>query len=372
MKNIALELQPCVKQRSGIGVYTYEIAKRLKNDDELNYYGTIFNFLGKTDIANDLKEVPFKILINKLMPYGVYRRIWSFIPLSYNRIFNKNSEVYHFFNFIVPPNIKGTVITTIHDMAYKKFPGTLDPKNLKRLEKSIDYSVQRSNYIITISESSKKDILEEFDIPESKILIVSPSYSIKPSNLNIEDINCKYDINSSYILYVGNLEPRKNIPRLIEAFAELKKLPSFNHKLVIAGGKGWMYNEIFEIIDKLNISSDIVFTGFVSDSEKTALYKYADLFVFPSLYEGFGIPILESMAMGTPVVCSDSSSMPEAGGDAAFYVDPLDVESIANGIKTVISDNDLRQSMINKGYEQIKKFSWDESVRKLKELYKSL
>ena len=372
MRKIALELQPCVKQRSGIGVYTYELAKRLKNDENLNFYGTVFNFLGRNDISGDLTDISFNILTNRLMPYGIYRRTWNYIPCPYNRMFNKNAQIYHFFNYIVPPNIKGKVITTIHDIAYLLYPETMDPKNLKRINDGIDYSIQRSDMIIAVSEYTKKMILEKYNIPDNKVEVVYNSFSVSDKYTEYPDLKDKYSIDNPYILYVGNLEPRKNIPRLIKAFSKLKKENKISHSLVIVGQKSWLFDEIFKTLEDEGISDQVLFTGFVDNMDKTSFYRHADLFIYPSLYEGFGIPILEAMAMGTPVVCSDSSSMPEVGGDAAFYIDPLDIESIANGIETVLGNEDLKKSMIEKGYEQIKKFSWDESAEKLKTLYKTI
>lgn len=370
MIKVGLELQPCVKQRSGIGVYTYEIIKHLNNSKLISYYGNVFNFLNRNDIHSDLEVLNFKINTNILMPYGVYRRIWNFIPISYNSIFKENVDITHFFNYIVPPKVKGKVILSLYDMAYLKFPETLDPKNLKRILAGIDYSIRRSDHIITISENSKKEILEHFNIPQNKISIVSPATSIPENIIFTDEIYSKFNIiNDEFILYMGNLEPRKNIPRLIQAFYELKTKYNFSKKLVITGAKSWLYESIFETVRNLNLQEDIIFTGFVSEKEKFSLYKATSLFVYPSLYEGFGIPILEAMSVGTPVVCSNTSSMPEVGGEAAFYINPLDVNDIANGINTVLSNPFLQDSMIQKGYEQIKKFSWDESAKKLEQIY---
>lgn len=373
MIKVGLELQPCVKQRSGIGVYTYEIAKRLHSNNLISYSGNILDFLDIHSCRNSLSEISYPLSLNKSISYSVYRRVWNYIPVSYNNLFEKKNDIFHFFNYIVPPKISGSVITTIHDMAYIDHPETLDPKNLKRISESIESSVKRSNIIITISEFSKQRILEEFKIPEKNIKIISPSFQTTKFDMNFDILSDKFQINVPYILYVGNIEPRKNISRLIKSFHLLKNINrQINHKLVIVGGKGWLYEEIFNLISDLKMKDDIIFTGFVTNEEKTSFYKNASLFIFPSLYEGFGIPILEAMSVGTPVVCSSTSSMPEVGGEAAFYINPLDVNDIANGINTVLSNPLLKNSMIQKGYEQIKKFSWDESAKKLEQIYLSI
>lgn len=372
MKNVALELQPCVKQRSGVGVYTYELARRLNSNTEISYSGNVFNFMNKLNIEKELSELSFSINTNLAMPYGVYRRIWKYLPISYNRLFHSKADIYHFFNYIVPPRIKGRVITTIHDLAYLLYPETMDPKNLKRITDDIEYSINRSDVVIAVSEYTKQLILEKYDVPESKVKVIYNSFSISKEVTSYDILKSKYDLFEPYILYVGNLEPRKNISRLIEAFSSLKHNEKIPHKLVIVGQKGWLFDDIFKTLEDIGIKDDVIFTGFVDDKDKTSFYKNADTFVYPSLYEGFGIPILEAMAMGTPVVCSNTSSMPEVGGDAAVYVDPLSVDSIAEGIWSVLSDKELADSKIKLGYEQIKKFSWDDSARKLEEIYKSI
>lgn len=372
MIKVALELQPCVKQRSGIGVYTYEISKRLKNSNDITYYGNILDFADLHRSKEELAELSYKINLNKSISYSIYRRIWDFLPFSYNTFFKDKSDIYHFFNYIVPPNINGIVITTIHDLAYIDYPETLDPKNLKRISNSIEYSVKRSKFIVTISKYSKQRILDNFDIDENSIKIINPSFEKLNSFIDFNIIKNKFNISSSYILYVGNIEPRKNIVRLIESFYHLKKQNLINQALVIVGGNGWLYKDVFKKVLSLNLQNDIIFTGFVSKEEKASLYKNADLFLFPSLYEGFGIPILEAMSLGTPVVCSNTSSMPEVGGNAAFYVNPLSVEDISAGILKVLSDSSLQKDMIDEGYRQIKKFSWDESAKKLEKLYLSI
>ena len=159
---VSLELQPCLKNKSGIGIYTYELAKLLQKNKDIELSGEIFNFLNRNDISKDIEGLNMPIKLCTLFPYGVYRRIWNMIPINYNKLFNSNADIYHFFNFIVPPRIKGKVITTIHDMTYVLYPETMDKRNLKRIKDDIVYSVERSDKIITVSESSKRDIIKYF------------------------------------------------------------------------------------------------------------------------------------------------------------------------------------------------------------------
>jgi glycosyltransferase involved in cell wall biosynthesis len=185
----------------------------------------------------------------------------------------------------------------------------------------------------------------------------------------MEELNKKFSIAGKYVLFVGTLQPRKNIVRLTEAFSKLEEK---DLNLVVVGKKGWQYEEILDAPKKYNVEKKVLFLDSVSDSDLFSLYKNAQCFVLPSLYEGFGLPILEAMQYGCPVITSNVSSLPEAGGDAALYFDPLNIEDMAQKIKMVLTDTNLREEMIKKGYNQIKKFSWEKTAKETLEVLESL
>lgn len=377
---ISLELQPCLKNKSGIGIYTYEIAKRLQEFDDIEIQGDIFNFNNRNDISKDIEGLNFDKNICSLFPYGVYRRLWNYVPIKYKWLFNDNSDIYHFFNFIVPPRITGKVITTIHDMTYELYPETMDKRNLKRIKDDIQYSVNRSEKIITVSESSKRDIIKFLNVPESKVEVVyngvdynrySTSYDENQKN----KVRKKYNIPNDYILYMGTLEPRKNIESIIKAFSLFKKeniINSKDIKLVIAGKKGWMFESIFNLVTELKLEENIIFTDYIDEADKPIIYNMAKLFIFPSIYEGFGIPILEAMASSVPVITSNVSSMPEIAGEAAVLVEPMNIVSISNNINKILSDKEYSSKLVRKGHIQAKKFSWDLSAKKMYDIYKNI
>ncbi|NRY60528.1 glycosyltransferase family 4 protein [Clostridium beijerinckii] len=377
---VSLELEPCLKNKSGIGIYTYELSKCLQKYSDITLYGHIFNFINRNNIDKDIEGLNFNKNIFRLFPYGVYRRVWNYVPIRYNFLFNDKSDIYHFFNFIVPPRIKGKIITTIHDMTYELYPETMDIRNLKRIKNDIQYSVNRADKIITVSESSKKDIIRFLNIEESKIEVIyngveynkfNKSYSEEEKNR----VRYRYGLPQNYILYMGTLEPRKNIESIIEAFSLLKKenAPnSKNIKLVIAGKKGWLFERILNLVDKLNLKDDVIFTDYIDENDKSIIYNMASLFVFPSLYEGFGIPVLEAMASSVPVITSNVSSLPEVAGDAAILVEAKDIKSIAKYMGKVLVDKELRNNLIKNGHEQAKKFTWESSAEKLITIYRDL
>ena len=348
-------------------MHTYELARRMKDEKGLTFTGNLFNFMGRNDTAPSLEGIDLPIQTCRSMPYGVYRRIWHLLPLTYGMLFPR-ADLNVFFNYIVPPRVKGRVMTTVYDMTYLRFPKTMDKRNLKRLRSDMEYSVERSDHIITISEFSKREITELLGIPAEKISVVYCAPSLVENCGEEEKTAEKFGVRGPFLLYVGTIEPRKNLVRLLRAFDLLKQRYDIPHKLVLAGGKGWGYTEIYQVAETLSCPEDVVFTGYVSSGEKNWLYRHASLFVFPSLYEGFGIPPLEAMSFGCPVVCANAASLPEIAGDAAELVDPLEEESISTGIWRVLSNQQYAKMLIRSGYQQIKQFSWDRSAETLRQI----
>lgn len=362
---VALELQPCCGKRSGIGIYTYELAKRLADGDGLEFCGNLFNFMGRNDNSESLKDITMPIRESRIFPYGVYRRIWDWIPISYKSLFPDEADLNVFFNYIVPPRISGRVITTVHDLTWLRFPETMDKKNYRRLKRGMDYSVERSDRILTISQFSKGEIMELLGIPEERISIVPCAPSLSKTVGDFALCAEKFQITKPYLLYVGTIEPRKNLIRLLKAYAALQCRRGIEHQMVLAGGRGWEVEEIYRTAEH---TDGVVLTGYLTAAEKNALYQNAAAFVFPSLYEGFGIPPLEAMAFGCPVVCSNAASLPEVVGDAARLVDPLDEGDIAQGIWDVLTDEAYAARLRAEGYRQAEKYSWDASAEKLAEI----
>jgi len=232
-------------------------------------------------------------------------------------------------------------------------------------------TLKKANKIISISESTRNDLVEYFDIESDKIVTIPLAVNALYKHLPTEKttiVKQKYNINYPYILYVGTLEARKNIARLIKAFYKLRK-QGVSHKLIIVGKRGWKYKEIFDIIRELHLESDVIFTGYVRENDLPALYSAADVFVYPSIYEGFGLPLLEAMACGTPVITSNASSLPEVVNDAAVTVNPYDTDSLTNAIYAILSNNDLRSDLVRKGYKRAASYSWDKCASRTVQVY---
>lgn len=371
MRTVSVELQPCLKNRSGIGTYTYELTKRLNNDPSLIIQGNVFNFGGRHDNSEIYHSFGCPIKENHLIPYSVFRLSHFFLPIPYSSIFGE-SDINLFFNYIIPEGVKGKALAAIHDLSYLRFPETLKKRNYVRLRSGMEKTVSRADRILTISDFSKREIIELLHVPEEKISIVPCAAPVRCKGLDFSELTVKYGVKKPYFLFLSTIEPRKNIIRLLRAFDLVRKDTEHSCQLVMAGGNGWNNDAIFEELGKITFRKDVVFTGFVSDEEKVSLFENAECLVFPSVYEGFGIPPLEAMQCGCPVVCSSAASLPEVVGNAAIFADPYSVESIADGMIQILSDRQLKTELIKKGYEQAKKFSWDRSTEKLKEICREL
>jgi glycosyltransferase involved in cell wall biosynthesis len=264
-------------------------------------------------------------------------------------------------------------IISVMDLSFLRFPELFNKADLYQLEHWTEYSVKKAKKVLTISNSSRNDIIKTYNVPEGKVKTIYPgikeSVSLVPHVFGMNQLKSKYHVSDNYILFVGTLQPRKNISRLIEAFAaslndvklstDLRK----DLQLVVIGKKGWLYEEILEAPRKFGVEGRVKFLEGINDDELAIFYKHALCYVLPSLYEGFGLPVVEAMQHGCPVITSNISSLPEAGGEAALYVDPENVADISEKIVQVVSDKKLREEMIAKGKKQVTKFSWEKAAK---------
>jgi len=355
---------------TGVPNYTYNLIKELRKFlDKDSFY--LINYTYNKFFKN-LNEIVVKNPFNK---YGLASYIWySYLPLSPS-LEKHNLDVIH--NPYQVPTLfkfKQKYIITVHDIMQILFPKEVKPLVHLVQKTMLPRTLKTADKIIADSYNTKKDIIKYFKIPEDKIKVihlgVDEDYKPLPKE-KMESIKKKYNINHPFILYVGALKPSKNIPTLIKAFYKLKK-QGLPYKLVITGKKRWKYKEVFKLIDKLNLSKDTIFTGYVPKEDLPALYNAADLFVSPSLYEGFGLPPLEAMACGTPVITSNTSSLPEVVGDAGIMVDPYDVDGLSKAMYEVLTNDGLREELRKKGLERAKLFSWKECAEEHLKVYEEV
>ena len=342
--------------RVGSGEFCYQLLRAIYNIDKKNEY---FIFLPEKPTSDMPKE-------SKNWHYVVFSgKLWTLVGLS-RRLWNYRNKVDVFFSptHYLPFSTTRPSVIAILDISYLHFPQLFKKRDLYQLKLWGRYSLGKARRIITISKSSKNDIIKAYGVLEDKISVVYPGIKIgkdSKSEMRTSTLKEKFGIDEDFILFVGTLQPRKNIEKLIEAFSMLKNK---NIILVVVGKKGWMFEKIMSAPQKFGVSDRVKFLHSVTDEELPIFYKNAMCFVFPSLYEGFGLPVLEAMQYGCPVLTSNVSSLPEAGGDAAIYFDPQSVEDMAEKINRVVSSQKTREEMVKKGLEQIKKFSWEKSAEK--------
>ncbi|NPV88361.1 glycosyltransferase family 4 protein [Coprothermobacteraceae bacterium] len=266
-------------------------------------------------------------------------------------------------------------VVTVHDVIPLIEPEAFTKRN--RVYWSFVWSsLHRVDAVITVSEWSKRDIVTRLRVDPDRVNVVYPALRFSPTGAEtasgVASTLTKYRIRKPYILYVGTLEPRKNVPTLLKAFKRLLEVLTDDLQLVIVGKTGWLFQDVFRTTEELGLQEKVVFTGFVPTSELPALYSSASVFVFPSLYEGFGLPPLEAMAFGVPVVVSNRASLPEVVGDAGILVDPTDPEEIAFQIKRVLEDSQLREVLGRKGLERAARFSVERLAKETLKVYESL
>jgi len=319
------------------------------------------------------QEVNFHNVVVKL-PSIISRRIWE--PLYLYVLFKRlDLDVIHLAEAPVPFFFSRRAVATIYDLAPVLFPEHFDLKGRIYYRQAIAFGVSHSKKIITISKSSKEDLLQHFSADQSKVIVVhcgvDSSFTCPPSQRELDNIRSKYGLPHEFILYVGTLEPRKNLPRLLRAYAMLLAA-GYGEKLVIAGSKGWQYHDIFTSVEELGLSEHVMFTEYVPDEDLACLYRLAKLFVYPSLYEGFGLPVLEAMASGVPVVTSNTSSLPEIVGSAGILVDPYDEKALMGAMASVLSDSALRTRLIEEGLQRSSRFTWRDAAEKTLAVYQSM
>ncbi len=292
------------------------------------------------------------------------------------RVLRKERSDMLWLQYVAPFVCPCPYVLVVHDISYEFMPQYFTKREVARFKLTIPYSVKRAVKIITGSEHSKNDLVKFYKVPPEKIAVmhygVSEVFRRDYPVAVIEQARKKYANDVPYILYVGNIQPRKNLKRLLEAFVALRAQKKIHHKLVIVGKKAWLYNEVFAFIKGSKYINEIVLTGYLSDEELAVAYKAADFFVYPSLYEGFGLPVVEAMAQGIPVITSNNSSLREIARDAALLVNPEKTIEIQSAILALAADRALHRSLAEKSLEKSRTYSWDKTAMQTKTLFDEL
>ncbi len=378
MARITIDYTPAVQQSAGIGRLTREVVRALLQLDAPHRF-TLF-CMGRSG-KSWMREHPepaaltprASLAVTPLNDRWLYR-LWhrARLPLPVE-LFAGRGDLYHATDFVLPPVTPGKrTVLTVHDLTFERAPDAAPPQLLRFLKRVVPQAVRRAHHLIADSQATARDLMALYDVRPERITVIysgvdarfrpvdapSPASSFAPGG-------------APFVLTVGTLQPRKNHLTLVRAFAQVApQLPDLH--LVIAGGKGWMYDQVIAEVARLDLGERVRFIGFVDDADLPDLYRAARVFAFPSLYEGFGLPPLEAMACGVPVVASNASSLPEVMGDAGLLVDPLDVDGLAEALVRAAADDAWRAQAIARGLARARQFTWRRAAEQLLAVYDAL
>ncbi len=358
---IAIDYTAAIAQHAGIGRYTRNLVSALAEVDTTDRL-TLFS----SELPTKDRGFPAAANIRS-RALGIGNRnltiLWHRLRLPLPaELLTGSADVLHGPDFTLPPVLRARRVVTIHDLAFLTHPECALPSLVTYLTRVVPRAVHAADHIIAVSQRTADDLVAHLGVARERISVIhlgfDPSFSDPISPAQIEHVYTKYGLARPLVLAVGTLEPRKNYERLIAAFAQASREPGGPAMLVIAGRQGWLFEGIYRAVETYGVQNRVRFLDYVPDSELGALYRAADVVAMPSIYEGFGIPALEAMACGVPVVCSTAGSLPEVVGDAALLVTPDDIDALSEALLRVIRDPALRQSLASRGTQRVRTFSW--------------
>lgn len=370
---ICIDVSPVIRNTAGIGRYAKELVTaliRLDTGEDIRFF--------YTDVEGSTPEPPLDVIPRRILRCP--KKVWaagvllgSIFRFPMDRLFG-DIDIYHATDHLLPTLKKTRSIYTLYDLTFSLNPRT----HLPLLRWSSDFLVPRSlkrcDRIIAISECTKRDAVRLYGIEADKIKVIPLGVSerFRPSTDGEKSaFRERFRLPERYLLYVGTIEPRKNLSMLLEAYRAVVDAGA-NVRLVIAGKKGWLYEDFFRKVRELHLEDEVLIPGFVPEEDLPALYSLADAFVYPSLYEGFGLPVLEAMACGTPVVCSNTSSLPEVAGNAGLLIPPTEPHAWAQALGQVTRNTELRAELRDSGLRQAGRFRWEKTARETLEVYRSV
>jgi glycosyltransferase involved in cell wall biosynthesis len=367
-----IDVSAAVHGRAGLGRYAENLARALIAKDS-ERFALFFNHSRDASPLTGLDETPVRTVRAGYKPWRMAVWLGQLIRLGFDRLL-PDADLYHATEHLLMPLHRVPTVLTVHDLIFRIFPQYHKPLNYWYLNAAMPLYCRRASGIIAVSQATKNDLVRLYNIDPAKISVVyeaaAPHFAPATSE-HVAQVRARYRLPDNYLLHVGTIEPRKNLSLLLDALQRLQNAGENIH-LVLVGSKGWLFQGFFERLENLGLEETVQLVGYVPDADLPAIYSGARLVVVPSLYEGFGLPVLEAMACGAPVACSNVSSLPEVGGDAVRYFDAMDAKAMADTIFTVWRDQALRHEMSLQGLDHAAKHSWQKTADKTLSVYEKI
>jgi glycosyltransferase involved in cell wall biosynthesis len=371
MVSVGFDIRPLIFTKAGIKTYLYNLVRGLARTGKcrLSLFVSSKSNIEWNSVSENIREELVRLPhINSWC-----ESFWQEFLLP-RAVARKGIEVFHGPRFFVPKRLSCPSVVTVHDLAFRKFPGLVLPKTAKTFDGLVSSSVKAANRIIVPSQATKADLQKFYGVAQDKIVIVHEAAEQEfcqcGDQKKIEALKRKLGIRARFILSVGTIEPRKNYSNLLKAYSMLKIQDDL--QLVLVGGSGWLYEDVFRTVKELGLEEKVIFAKHMDTAPLVQLYNSCEVFVFPSLYEGFGLPVLEALQCGACVVASDTSSLKELFGDCCYLVQPQDASSIAAGIERVLSDRTLSDELKARGKARAAEFSWEKAANDTLAVYNAL
>jgi len=355
-------------RRTGTEHYSLQLIRHLVAMDQRNRYRLYFN---RPPAPIDLTGLLTAHVELRVIPLA---RLWTHVRLSIEML-RQPPDLLFVPAHVLPLIRPRRTVVTVHDLGYRYHPEAHRPLDRWYLELTTRWHVRVATHILADSGVTRHDLIQLYGADPARVTVVypgcDPAFRPAPES-EVAAVRQRYGIAGDYVLHVGTLQPRKNLERLLDAFVALQSQLTCGLRLVLVGRKGWLFEGLFHKVRELGLKDQVIFPGFVPDEDLPALMTGARVLAMPSLYEGFGLPVVEAMACGTPVVCSNRSSLPEVAGEAALLVDPLDVGAWTEALEKVLWDEELRRELRERGFRQAQKFTWEEAARRALEVFQKL
>lgn len=371
MGPIVVDVSPAVNSKAGLGRYAASLATHLRHTWVGPHLHLFYNRSPRGALPSSLMGLPSCHVSLGYKPWRMLVWMGHLFHLPFNPFLPRHTALFHATEHLLLPLRHIPTVLTIHDLIFERFPHYHKRLNYAFLRRTMPLFARRATTIITVSHASRHDIVERYGVDPARVHVVyeapAPHFRPQPPD-HVAAVRARYTLPERYLLTVGTIEPRKNLARLLVAFERLHAGGLVN-ALVIVGQRGWLYREFFQRLEQSPVRDRVILPGFVPDEDLPALYAGATLFALPSLYEGFGLPVLEAMAVGTPVACARVGALPEVGGQAAAYFDPTSVEEMTDVLSRCLQDEGRRRHMRKAGLEHARQFSWEQAAEQTARVY---